>query len=114
MTSRKELGSLFERFERLAFPDDSVDEEVSDLYAELAEYDAYVAGLCVTLLEGGNVPLERLKFDEDLKGRIRAVVRTGREPAATDAARYLSYLDALEQLLGAARSESSPSEGPRG
>lgn len=95
----KELVQAFEDFKRMPFPEDSDDDEASQLHAELAEYDSFIAGIVSTLLEGGRVSPHLLKFDDDLKTRLEKVARESRQPAASSAEEYLRYLDALRRLI---------------
>lgn len=103
----QELERAFAEFERLPLPEDSEDDDAGELHAELAEYDSYVAGLITTLLAGNPVPPDSLQFDEDLKARLEALAREGREPASSDAQKYLRYLEALREILALARAATA-------
>lgn len=99
---RRDLEALkrtFEGFKRLPFPVDSNDDEVSQLHTELIEYDGFVAGLVVTLLEGGYVPPHLLTFDHQLKARLEKIIKGSHSSAVADAEKYLQYLDALGRLI---------------
>lgn len=95
----EELRCAFEGFKRLPFPVDSDDDAVSQLHAELIEYNGFVAGLVVTLLEGGDVPPHLLTFDYQLKACLKKIIKEAPPSAVADAEKYLQYLDALGGLI---------------
>jgi hypothetical protein len=95
----EELARAFKIFESIPFPEDSDDDEFSQLHAELVEYDGYIAGLISTLLEGGYVSPNLLRFDYDLQARLQKIVIEGTPESSLYAKKYLNYLDALKQLL---------------
>ena len=92
------LRQAFERLSEQGFPDDSGDEQSSQLHAELAEYDGYVAGRITTLLAGGRLQDSDLKPDNDLRRRLATVAKSHSLGAV-----YLAYLDDLDSLLIMAR-----------
>jgi len=94
-----ELTRAFEEFKQMPFPEDSDHEEVSQFHAELAEYDGFIAGLVSILLAGDRVSPELLRVDDDLKASLENIARTGQQPAASDAAKYLCYLGALKKVI---------------
>jgi len=64
------LRQAFERLLERSFPDDSDDEQASELHADLVEYDGYVAGRITTLLGGGGrLQSSDLKSDDSLRQR---------------------------------------------
>ena len=106
MQDAAQLDGLRRAFERLRarnFPNDSGDEQSSELHAELAEYDGYIAGRITTLLGGGRLRNSDLKPDDDLRRRLVMLAKSSSLGAAT-ATKYLAYLDEVDSLLIMARS----------
>jgi hypothetical protein len=104
------MGKVFEslrtslrHLERTPFPDDSSDVMASQLHAELADYDGYVAGRIATLLAGQDLALEDLNSNDELKAAIETLAAEPMNPGSIDAKKYLEYLATLETALGLAR-----------
>jgi hypothetical protein len=99
------LGGLRRAFARLGetgFPDDNGDEQSSQLHAELAQYDSYVAGRITTLLGGGRLSSSDLEIDGALRRQLTELASSSSSGAAA-ATRYLAYLDELDTLVITAR-----------
>jgi hypothetical protein len=80
------LRQAFEAFKGEAFPEDSSDEYASELHAELAEFDGFVAGHIITLLGGGQLIPADFKPDDGLRTRLKALAAsasTGSEDATS-------------------------------
>jgi hypothetical protein len=106
MQDASRLDGLRQAFERLRardFPNDSGDEQSSELHAELAEYDGYIAGQITTLLGSGRLRNSDLKPDDDLRRRLVLLAKSS-SPGAATATKYLVYLDEIDSLLIMARS----------
>jgi len=97
------LRTSLSDLKRTPFPDDSADAVASQLHAELAEYDGYVAGRITTLLAGGELTLEELGSDDRLKVEIETLAADSASSGSADARKYLEYLSTLEAALGLAR-----------
>jgi len=97
------LRAAFERLGERPFPDDSDNDGASQLHAELAEFDGYVAGRVTTLINGGRLSSHELESDRDLKQRLEALAASD-SPGATDAQKYLDYFVELDALLAVGRS----------
>jgi len=105
-TTEEIIGRLRAAFERLAqrpFPDDSDYDDASQLHAELAEFDGYVAGRITTLLNGGRLSVREVESDLDLKERLEKLAASD-SPGATDAQKYLAYFAEIDSLLAVGRS----------
>jgi hypothetical protein len=100
---RSELEATLAAHAETPFPRSSEDETLSDLHADLVEYDGHVAGVATTLLEGQPVPPEFLRFPEDLRERIADAAESSDPGHAEQARAYLAYLDELRRVLEAAR-----------
>jgi hypothetical protein len=99
---RSELEAAVAAHAETPFPRSSEDDTLSDLHADLAEYDGHVAGVAATLLEGQAVPPEFLRFPENLRERMEQAAAA--DPGHAEQARtYLAYLDELRRVLEAAR-----------
>lgn len=97
------LRAAFEKLGDRPFPDDSDSEDASQLHAELAEFDGYVAGRITTLLSGGRLSSHELQSDKGLRQRLEALAVSD-SPGAADAQRYLDYFAELDALLAVGRS----------
>ncbi len=99
------IARLRARFNGLAnrpFPDDSSDDTASQLHAELADFDGYVAGRITTLINGGH--LERKDLESDIAlGRRLAELASSDRPGSADARIYLDYFRELDALLASAK-----------
>lgn len=100
MTDR--LRVAFAKHEDWPFPDDSSDDSASQLHAELADYDGYVAGRVSTLINGGRLGKGDLKLDMSLKNRLEDLSNSDSIGSA-DARAYLEYFHQLEVLLALAK-----------
>jgi hypothetical protein len=86
----------------LRFPAESACEETSVLHAELVLYDTTMAGIITTLIKTGRVPSEHvslLRSDPELRSRLQRAATSSCSIIATDAQRYLTYLDRLEEVV---------------
>jgi hypothetical protein len=93
-----QLREAFASHRALPFPPDSTtSEELSDLHAELIEYDGFVAGLVSSLLGGAPVDATKLKHDRALGTALECSAETA--PERSEAQAYLAYYRSLERLL---------------
>lgn len=102
----REKGKLRRAFldlMELPFPPGSRDRELSELHAELVDYDGFVAGSIWTLLDGGHPSPKNLRHDEDMEKRLARIIASGDEKRAKQAKVYADYLQALHHLLDLAR-----------
>jgi hypothetical protein len=106
--TRKELVRADAALRQKPFPEGSDDDEAGELHADLALLNTEFNGLIVRSLGGGarrdNLfgPKEDWRY-RDLKARLQALTREPNEKAASDARRYLEYLDALWYLVELAK-----------
>jgi hypothetical protein len=98
----EKLRGAFEGLGNQPFPEDSSDDDASQLHAELANFDGYVAGRITTLINGGLLGRTELDSDTILKGRLEALANSNATGSA-DAMRYLEYFLRLEALLDLGR-----------
>lgn len=98
----EELRRKLDEFQDLSFPEDSLDEEVSEIHAQLIETDGYVIGQLVSLIGGGNVRPSDLNVDRQLRQRLEICAASNRL-SPSDAVTYLNYLSALEDLVSLAK-----------
>lgn len=103
-----DLQLAVDALQQMPFPAGSAHEGVDELHAELAEYDGYVAGLAQRALNGERVRLHQLQRDPALRVALESLVRESAEPASHDAARLLTYLNALERVVDAASMQQEP------
>jgi hypothetical protein len=102
--TREELHRAFERLREAPFPRDSESSDaLSDLHAELAEYDGHVAGIAASLLGGAPVDRSLLAADEALGEQLERAAHGQEGQTRKDAEAYLAYYGLLEAVLAAAR-----------
>ena len=102
--ARQELKFAFDRLREAGFPRDSVvSDYLSDLHAELAEYDGHVGGVASSLLGGAQVDRTLLASDLSLGDQLERAARDSDDHARDDAEAYLAYYRLLEGVLAAAR-----------
>jgi len=97
-----DLERAFSQKNSIAFPPESDFEETSELHAELALYDTFMAGIITTLIQDGRVPREHarlLRPAPELRARLRVATESECSALAADAVRYLDYLDRLEHVV---------------
>ncbi len=95
----EKLRGAFARLGDRPFPEDSSDDDASQLHAELADFDGYVAGRITTLINGGLLGRKDLASDATLKRRLEALANNSESAGSGDAKRYLEYFRQLEGLL---------------
>jgi hypothetical protein len=100
---KNNLKISFEEFKALPFPDDSDDPNLSEIHAELAEYDGFVAGLIDSILAGAKVLPNELQIDKKLRSRLTELLNSSNTEVKNEAESYLEYLNKLEQLVQSAR-----------
>lgn len=97
---RDALNSL----RKSSFPGDSpTSDTLSELHAELAEYDGHVAGVVASLLGGSRVEPRLLEPDLKLRSRLELFAENASEPLRSEARQHLSYCERLDRLLDIAR-----------
>jgi hypothetical protein len=90
-----QLRAALARHRTSPFPSDSTtSDELSDLHAELVEYDGFVAGLASSLLGGSPVDRAHLKHDHALGAALKRLVEAEMEPVRSEARAYLDLLSA--------------------
>jgi hypothetical protein len=101
MTARSDqLRAAFDRHRTSPFPPDSLtSDELSDLHAELVEYDGYVAGLISSVLGGSSADQAQLRHDRALGAALKRLAEGGTEPVRSEAQAHLDYYRRLEHLL---------------
>lgn len=96
--SRRSVFLAIERLRDLRFPPAPVDDELSNLHAELADYDGYVAGYLTRLQAGDLQELPGGLIDQQLGAALRsAVAKGGPEGAAVNM--LLTYYEGLIAAL---------------
>ena len=102
--ARHDLQLAFDRLRSVPFPRDSaLSDELSDLHAELAEYDGHVAGIASSLLGNAPVDASLLRSDDVLQSGLERAASELRGGAQATAEEYLAYFRLLEDVLNAAR-----------
>ncbi|MGD9589690.1 MAG: hypothetical protein AB7Q37_14885 [Pyrinomonadaceae bacterium] len=97
------LKRTFHEFMNVPFPDDSFDPYLSELHAELAQYDGFMAAQIKNVVSGSRVLKSELATDETLRKRLCEFLTTTSGEARHEAMIYLEYLDRLEKLVAIAR-----------
>ncbi len=100
MMSLQELRKAFTCHEALPFPHHSgISQELSDLHAELVEYDGFVAGLVSSLLGGVPVDAAEFRHDTSIGAALKDLAAREGEPVRSEAKAHLAYYHAVDHLL---------------
>lgn len=96
---REELRDAFAHFMSVPFPQDSDDDQLSELYAELVALDSNVAALVQSVLGGVKLSLRELRYNEALEIQLSQIRLQEGDANTSEADTYLRYLQQLKQLL---------------
>jgi hypothetical protein len=97
---RRRLQDALERLRTTPFPEDSgTSEQLSELHAELAEYDGHVAGVASSVLGGSQVERGLLQQDRTLRSRLALLAANAENPVRYEARQHLDYCGRLDELL---------------
>jgi len=99
---RKNLQDAFNQFAQGPFPRDSYDDIISDVHAELVEYDGYIAGLVSSYAFGNDEVKEKIVHDPTLKDRLNTRVKELPE-LEKEASRFLLRLQEIKKLIDLAQ-----------
>jgi hypothetical protein len=102
-----ELEKALREWTAVPFPDDSDDDELSDIHADLALYDNDVAGYVSSLLGGMVNPLSWLDDDYGLEQRLLSILAGDDAARHKDAEVYYAYLKGLKKLGALAKQYTS-------
>jgi len=91
----RELQQAVQYLNNLPFPRG---EHVSDLYADLVEFDGYINGLLQQVLHGKS-PNHQLERDPKLRLKLEHACSSESHGARNDAKKLLAYLDVLERTI---------------
>jgi hypothetical protein len=104
LSSKARLAQLLAAHTNASFPADSESsEELSELHADLVEYDGHVVGLASSLLGGLKIERSHLGKDERLDAELRRLAREASEPVRSEAQAHLEYCKSVNALLGLTR-----------
>jgi len=95
------LRAAVQHLRTFPFPQGIEDGPVSDLHAELAEFDGYINGLLQQLLRGES-PSHLLERDSELRAKLEHARDFESDQARYEAKKLLAYLDVLERAIDAA------------
>jgi hypothetical protein len=82
------LASAFEQFKRIPFPSPARDDELYEIYCDLADHDGWVAGIVDTFIDKRRVqhdPMDRKRLRE----RLERLVRSGDATRSKEASEYI-------------------------
>jgi hypothetical protein len=96
----EELRGQFDLFKTIPFPTNSIDDELSILHADLAEYDGYIAGKINTLLTN-RIPFN-ITYDNSLEERIQSVLKAKEGRELIVGSQYLNYILVIKRLTNLA------------
>lgn len=92
------LKKAFEDFQKIPFPKPPIDDGLYDLYSELVEFDAYIAGLISSFIKGNKINKSDLHFDEKIMEKFinfeTINIRTKEEISI-----YINYINKLKELI---------------
>lgn len=95
--NRPALLALWNRHLRGRIPPSSRDARVGDVYADLVDYDGYIAGIVTHLLEG-ITPEHAPRPNPGLRSRLARMQRELDGQPLARVNEYLAYLEHLEEL----------------
>ena len=96
------LKARFRAHAQRRFPRPTDDPELSNLHAELAEYDANIAGYASRMVEGESFRWEVLGPDPRIEKRIRQLLR--KKPGQADLIRaYQEEYERIQELIKVAK-----------
>lgn len=92
------LKDAFENLKKIEFPEFSEDDQLADWMADLAEMDAYVAGIAIAVLGGHNEKQNNLKKNlVELRNRLEDITKLPDEDKPIYNA-CIEYLNAIERV----------------
>ena len=104
-----ELKGQFEIFKSIPFPLDSSDDELSEIHAELADFDGYITGLVDTLLAYRSAIA--IQYDQALEERIRSALQRKEGGDFFQVDQYLKYILVIKKLANLAQKYSTQLRG---
>lgn len=100
----KALRLALDRLGERPFPNDSVaSEQLSDVHADLAEYDGHIAGIATSILAGAHVDRHLLESHHSWRAPLAGLLGELDPSARALAQEYLEYYLLLEEVLEHAR-----------
>jgi hypothetical protein len=92
----RELEIYFNDFINTPFPKAPEDDDLYDIYSDLAEYDSHIAGIVSSLLGGKQVNKSLIFLNNDLEKKINA---NGNNSELKDIRDYKNRIDKLVMLI---------------
>lgn len=92
------LKTAYDNFRKIPFPEPPIDDELYRIYSELAEFDAYIAGLISSFLKGKKITKSDLQMDENIKKNL-INFETDNQQTKDEVFEYINYLNKLDELI---------------
>jgi hypothetical protein len=94
----KKLKIAFDDFRKISFPEPPIADELYDIYSEIVEFDAYIAGLISSLINNRKINKCDLHMDENIKQNLINFKTTDKQ-TKKELSIYINYLNKLEELI---------------
>jgi hypothetical protein len=100
MSEHEDLRQKYDEFRHVAFPaSPTQSDQLTEIHADLAEYDGHVSGVTASILGGMPVAIGALRPDDHLRARLELLRENSSAPTYAEAAEHLDYLGRLDDLL---------------
>lgn len=104
---KNELEKALKDSMAVPFPEDSDDEELSDIHADLSLYDNDVVGYVNSMLGGAIRPQSSLSDDYGVEQRLKSILASDDVSRKREAETYFAYLEGLKRLAALAKQYTS-------
>ena len=94
----KKLKIAFDNFRKIPFPEPPITDELYDIYSEIVEFDAYIAGLISSLINNKKINKCDLHMDENIKHNLINFKTTDKQ-TKKELYIYINYINKLEALI---------------
>lgn len=94
----KKIKIAYDKFRKIPFPEPPIDDNLYDLYSELVEFDAYIAGLISSFINGKKINNCDLYIDEKMMKKL-INFETNNKQTKKELSVYLNYTNKLNDLI---------------
>ncbi len=97
----KRLKIAFNKFRKIPFPKPPIADELYDIYSEMIEFDAYIAGLISSIINKKKINKSDLHMNEKIKFALNNF-ETHDKQTEKELSIYINYMNELEALINIA------------